>query len=51
MPLLQFTLSEEGVSALRDSLNCLNKFNEEVSLEAKKDMVGALEAARGGLGR
>ncbi|KAI0004868.1 Rad9-domain-containing protein [Xylariaceae sp. FL0662B] len=37
MPLLKFTLSEEGVSALRDALSCLGKFSEEVSLEAKKD--------------
>lgn len=38
-PVLLFTLSEEGVSALRDVLVCLNKFNEEVCLEAKKDQV------------
>ncbi|KAI1878266.1 uncharacterized protein JN550_000448 [Neoarthrinium moseri] len=37
MPLLKFTLSEEGVSALREALACLNKFSEEVSLEATKD--------------
>ncbi|KAH8673742.1 Rad9-domain-containing protein [Xylariales sp. PMI_506] len=37
MVLLRFTLSEEGVSALRDALACLNKFSEEVSLEATKD--------------
>lgn len=47
MPLLQFTLSEEGVHALRDALACLSKFNEEVSLEAKKDRVGTPEAIRG----
>lgn len=38
-PVLIFTLSEEGVSALRDVLVCLNKFNEEVCLEARKDQV------------
>ncbi|KAK6086526.1 hypothetical protein SCUP515_00092 [Seiridium cupressi] len=37
MPLLKFTLSEEGVGTLRDVLACLNKFGEEVSLEATKD--------------
>ncbi|KAH8205729.1 hypothetical protein TruAng_000005 [Truncatella angustata] len=37
MPLLKFTLSEEGVGALREALACLNKFGEEVSLEATKD--------------
>ncbi|KAI0128721.1 Rad9-domain-containing protein [Xylariales sp. AK1849] len=37
MALVRFTLSEEGVSTLRDALACLNKFSEEVSLEAKKD--------------
>ncbi|KAM0820212.1 putative Rad9-domain-containing protein [Seiridium cardinale] len=37
MPLLKFTLSEEGVGTLRDALACLNKFGEEVSLEATKD--------------
>ena len=44
MPLLQFTLSAEGANALRDALACLSKFNEEVSLEAQKDRVGAPEA-------
>lgn len=38
-PVLVFTLSEEGVSALRDVLICLNKFNEEICLEARKDQV------------
>ncbi|KAI1393343.1 Rad9-domain-containing protein [Hypoxylon trugodes] len=37
MAVLNFTLSEEGVSALRDALACLGKFSDEVSLEAKKD--------------
>ncbi|SPO02898.1 related to rad9 protein [Cephalotrichum gorgonifer] len=36
-PVLLFTLSEEGVIGLRDVLVCLNKFNEEVCLEVKKD--------------
>lgn len=39
MVLLRFTLSEEGVNALRDALACLNKFSDEVSLEAKRDKV------------
>ena len=38
-PVLLLTLSEEGVSGLRDVLVCLNKFNEEVCLEARKDQV------------
>ncbi|KAH6893417.1 Rad9-domain-containing protein [Thelonectria olida] len=37
MALLNLTLSEEGVSAFRDALVCLNKFSDEVSLEARKD--------------
>ncbi|KAI1378399.1 Rad9-domain-containing protein [Hypoxylon crocopeplum] len=37
MAVLNFTLSEEGVSSLRDALACLGKFSDEVSLEAKKD--------------
>ncbi|KAG4254113.1 hypothetical protein FPRO04_06552 [Fusarium proliferatum] len=37
MALLNFTLSEEGVSAFRDALICLNKFSDDVSLEARKD--------------
>lgn len=40
MALLNFTLSEEGVSAFRDALICLNKFSDDVSLEARKDSVG-----------
>lgn len=39
MAVLTFTLSEEGVSAFRDALICLNKFSDEVSLEARKDTV------------
>ena len=39
MAVLNFTLSEEGVSALRDALICLNKFSDDVSLEARKDSV------------
>lgn len=42
MALLSFTLSEEGVSAFRDALICLNKFSDDVSLEARKDSVGAI---------
>ncbi|KLP18479.1 rad9 protein [Fusarium fujikuroi] len=37
MALLNLTLSEEGVSAFRDALICLNKFSDDVSLEARKD--------------
>lgn len=39
MALLNFTLSEEGVAAFRDALICLNKFSDDVSLEARKDSV------------
>ncbi|TGJ88412.1 hypothetical protein E0Z10_g305 [Xylaria hypoxylon] len=37
MAVLKFTLSEDGVSVLRDALICLGKFSDEVSLEAKRD--------------
>ncbi|KAG9250754.1 Rad9-domain-containing protein [Emericellopsis atlantica] len=37
MAILNFTLSEEGVTALRDALICLSKFSDDVSLEARKD--------------
>ncbi|KAL5604505.1 hypothetical protein BROUX41_002460 [Berkeleyomyces rouxiae] len=37
MSVLSLTLSEDGVSSLRDALICLNKFHDEVSLEAQKD--------------
>ncbi|XWW98073.1 hypothetical protein V2A60_006069 [Cordyceps javanica] len=37
MAVLNFTLSEEGVSGFRDALICLNKFSDDVSLEARKD--------------
>ncbi|KAH0499549.1 hypothetical protein TgHK011_006736 [Trichoderma gracile] len=37
MAVLTFTLSEEGVTAFRDALNCLSKFSEDVSIEARKD--------------
>lgn len=39
MAILTFTLSEEGVAAFRDALICLNKFSDDVFLEAKKDSV------------
>jgi hypothetical protein len=39
MAVVKFTLSEEGVSVLRDALACLGKFSDEVSLEAKRDRV------------
>jgi cell cycle checkpoint control protein RAD9A len=39
MAILTFTLSEEGVTAFRDALNCLSKFSEDVSIEARKDSV------------
>lgn len=39
MAVLNFTLSEEGVSGFRDALICLNKFSDDVSLEARKDSV------------
>ncbi|KAM4062290.1 rad9 domain-containing protein [Hirsutella rhossiliensis] len=37
MAVLAFTLSEEGVAAFRDALTCLNKFSDDVSLEARRD--------------
>ncbi|WYZ39844.1 hypothetical protein EsH8_IV_000185 [Colletotrichum jinshuiense] len=37
MAILNFTLSEDAVAAFRDVLACLNKFSDDVSLEAKKD--------------
>lgn len=39
MAFLAFTLSEEGVAAFRDALTCLNKFSDDVSLEARRDYV------------
>lgn len=39
MPVLRFTLSEEGVSVLRDALACLGKFSDEVTLNAKRNQV------------
>jgi cell cycle checkpoint control protein RAD9A len=39
MAVLNFTLSEDSVAALRDALICLNKFSDDVSLEARKDSV------------
>ncbi|GJN82454.1 DNA repair protein Rad9 [Purpureocillium lilacinum] len=37
MAVLAFTLSEDGITAFRDALICLNKFSDDVSLEARKD--------------
>lgn len=39
MAVLSLTLSEDAVAALRDALVCLNKFSDDVSLEAQKDKV------------
>ena len=39
MVILNFTLSEEGVSVLHDALACLYKFSDDVCLEARKDKV------------
>lgn len=39
MAVLNFTLSDEGVAAFRDALICLNKFSDDVSVEARKDSV------------
>lgn len=36
---LSFTLSEDGVGGFRDALICLNKFSDDVSLEAREDLV------------
>lgn len=37
MALVNFTLSEEGVSAFHDVLVCIQKFSDDVSLEVRKD--------------
>lgn len=42
MAVLAFTLSEEGVGAFRDALICLNKFSDDVSLEARRDSVSRI---------
>lgn len=39
MAVLNLTLSEDAVVALRDALICLHKFSDDVSLEAQKDKV------------
>lgn len=41
MALVDFTLSEDGVSAFNDALVCIHKFSDDVSLEIKKDKVSA----------
>jgi cell cycle checkpoint control protein RAD9A len=45
MSVVNFTLSEEGVAILRDALTCLNKFNDDVSLEARRDKVRYISLA------
>ena len=44
MVILNFTLSEEGVAVLHDALACMFKFSDDVSLEARKDKVGTVQA-------
>lgn len=39
MVILNFTLSEEGVSVFHDALACMFKFSDDVCLEARKDKV------------
>jgi len=39
MAVLHMTLTEEGVTFLRDALLCLAKFSEEVTIEARRDQV------------
>lgn len=41
MALVNFTLSEDGVSAFNDALVCIHKFSDDVSLEIKKDKVNS----------
>ena len=48
MAILNFSLNEEGVASLRDALICLNKFSDDVSLEARKDSVSPLIMPRSG---
>lgn len=39
MPVVAFTLNEEGIVTLQNALACLLKFSEEAFVEAKKDKV------------
>lgn len=41
MSVLTLTLSEEGVAVFRDALICLNKFSDDVFLEAKREQVSS----------
>jgi len=40
-PVVSFTINEEGVAGLREAITCLNKYNEEFSIEARADKVHA----------
>lgn len=46
MAILSFTLSEEGVAAFHDAVQCLNRFSDDVSLDARRDKVSALETPK-----
>lgn len=46
MGVLNFTLSEEGVSVFHDALACMFKFSDDVCLEARKDKVCILASSR-----
>lgn len=49
MALVNFTLSEDGVSAFNDALVCIHKFSDDVSLEIKKDkVISSLWISHGG---
>lgn len=51
MAIVTFTLSEEGVAVLQSALTCINKFSDDVSLEARKDKVRTPPFLGGGTGR
>jgi hypothetical protein len=42
-PVVSFTITEEGVTCLREAISCLSKFNEEFCMEARADRVRSSE--------
>lgn len=42
MAILTFTLSEDGVAAIHEALLCLNRFSDDVSLDARRDKVSRI---------
>lgn len=41
MQTLKFTLQPENVARVHDAIACLAKFSDSVSIEARRDKVGA----------